>query len=201
MAGEGSVDGRTDHRCGRREHLHPRVDRWAGASRRPAATRRTGASRPRCAAAGDRRRHGAADADARWLDRSTRDVRRPGCRPRRRQHGAGAAADRRAGGAGDRRVAASRLRMHRPGDDGRRWIREGAAHGAGDAGHRRANGGTCRARRVAGRLHQSRRDRHACPARRGPSGDRAVQRCDRHARRSRRCWAFRARRCASITWG
>ena len=62
---------------------------------------------------------------------------------------------------------------------GRRRLRQGAAHGAGRARHRRAGARARSARRVDRRLHQPGRDRHPGAARRRSPRRRAVQRRDR----------------------
>ena len=82
------------------------------------------------------------------------------------------------------------LRLHRPGDDRRRRLRQGAAHGAGRARDRRARARARRGRRVDRRLHEPGRDRHARAARRRSPRRRALQRRDRlPAPRSRGCSA------------
>ena len=93
----------------------------------------------------------------------------------------------------------ARLRLHRPGDDRRRRLREGAAHRAGRARHRRARARARRAGRVDRRLHEPGRHRHARAARRGPSRGRSLQRRDRlPAHASRGCSAS-SRRASSST--
>ena len=85
---------------------------------------------------------------------------------------------RRAGGAAARRDGAAALRLHRPGDDRRRRLREGDAHGAGDPRARGARRRARRAGRLDRRLHEPGGDRDARAARRRPPRRRALQRRD-----------------------
>ncbi len=110
------------------------------------------------------------------------------------------AAHRRPGGAPRRRDAAGRVRVPGPGDDRRRRAGQGAAHRADRARAGRGDGGPFQPRGLAGRLHQSGRDRDAGAAGRGPSRRGAVQRghlgpaTDRAlSRRRSRCRRRRAR--------
>ena len=91
------------------------------------------------------------------------------------------------------------LRVRRPGDDGRRRLRQGAAHGAGRARDRRPRTRAGRAGRMDRRLHEPRRDRHAGAARPGAPRDRALQRRDRAAALGREAARGRARRACSST--
>ena len=78
-----------------------------------------------------------------------------------------------------RRDRAARVRLHRPGDDRRRRLREGAAHRPGGARDRGARARARGAGRLDRRLHEPGRHRHPGPARRRPPRGRAVQRRDR----------------------
>ena len=90
-----------------------------------------------------------------------------------------AAAGRRPGGAAPGRDRAGPVRLHRPGDDGRRRVRQGAADGAGGARHRPRHRPPGRRRRVAARLHQPGRARRPGADRRRPPRDRPLQHPDR----------------------
>ena len=109
---------------------------------------------------------------------------------------------RRPGGPPLRRDDPARLRLHRPGDDRRGRLREGAADGARRARDRRARARRRGRRRVDRRLHQPGRDRHARPARRRPPRGRALQRGDQlPARLAHGCWTSSPSGCRSTTSG
>ena len=168
---------------------------------RPPARRRAGAARHRRRAPRDRRRPRAADARPPGVRRDADAHLRPdgGDRRRRRTSSCSCASAARPPVCATRRIP---LRFGCIGQEttGPGRVRQGPAHGARRARHRRGDGRARRARRVGGRLHEPGRHRHAGAAGRGPPRDRPVQRGDRvPADPRRRASASSPSACSSST--
>ena len=129
-------------------------------------------------AARGRRRDWRSGCSSARASRRARAHRRARSSARRRRHHPDPDPRRRAGGAAAGRDDPGGLRLRRPGDDRRRWAREGDADRAGRARDRAAGARARDARRLDHRLHQSGRDRDPSAARRRTSCDRPVQRRD-----------------------
>ena len=162
-----------------RQHVHAGARRGVRDPRRPSPGGRAGAARHRPRASRRRRRPGRAhDAQGRLVG-SPHPHRRPRRGDRRRRLRDRAAPGGREPGSLPGRDDPAHVRVHRPGDDRSRRVRQGAADGAGGAGARRAHGRARRARRVVRGLHQPDRAGHAGAGGSGTPGDRALQRGDR----------------------
>ena len=175
------MDGHQGHRRRRRQHLYPGAGRRLRSTCGPPPHRRARPARHGPRPARRRRRPRAAHARPARLDRPPAADRRSGCGPRRRRLRAVPAAGRWPGRAARRRDAPPPIRGHRPGDDGRGWLRQGDAHGPGHPRARRARRPPLGARRVDRRLHEPGRHRHPGPHRWRAPGDRVVQRRDQPA--------------------
>ncbi len=171
--------GSEDRSHRRRQYLHPRV----GGGLRPAGWtargRRAGAARHRPRPARGRGRPGRADHAQARLPRHADAHHRSRAGDHRGVVRAGADPGGRAGRAVARRDHPRAVRLPGAGDHRRRWVRQGAADGAGRARHRRGHRPARRAGGVAARFHQSRRARDAGARRPRPPRDWPLQHPDR----------------------